>query len=213
VTVLFTVLGHPDPTRRARRDLAYEALVAFAGDPGDPAVEDLREMERLAGSEVEVVPVDAGAPLETLGAMEDEVDQAGDEVVFQVNARDNRLTHPAVLCCFRQGVTAWFCTDEGSIRLPVVRGVDVVSMFRAPERRVLAALPDEGNREDVLEGLEAPRDTALGALRDLQGKGLVEAQGTRIRLTDAGRYYRRGLARQADADLAAEEREPSRDPG
>lgn len=194
MTVLLTVLGDPEPTRRARRDLAYDRLVAFVDDPDSPALADLREMEDLAGGTVEAVEVDPRQPLEALATMEDTLEAlpAGD-VAFQVNALDNRLTHPAILCCFRQGVTAWFCTEKGSRRLPVLEGVEVVSMFSAAERRTLLTLPDETGREAAVEAADDPRERVLEALLGLEAKGLVEADGERLRLTEAGRYYRGGL--------------------
>lgn len=194
MTVLLTVLGDPEPTRRARRDLAYGSIVAFVDDPAAPALEDLREMEALAGGRVEAVEVDPRQPLEALATMEDTL--AGleaEDVVFQVNALDNRLTHPAILCCFRQGVTAWFCTEKGSHRLPVLEGVEVVSMFSPAERRTLLSLPDETGREAAVEAADDPRERVLEALLGLEAKGLVEADGQRLRVTDAGRYYRGGL--------------------
>lgn len=193
MTTLLTVLGHPEPTRRARRDLAYDALVAFVDDPDSEALERLREMEALAGCEVEVVPVDPSDPVGTLRTMVEAVGERPGDLAFQVNARDNRLTHPAILCCFQTGTTAWFCTLEGSRRLPVVEGVEVVSRFRPAERRTLARLPDEARREALVEAADDPRSTVLDALLDLEGKGLVEVEGDRIRVTDAGRYYREGV--------------------
>lgn len=191
--MLLTVLGDDgEATKRARREIGYDKLVVFTDDPDARGVEDIRRLESFTGDEVQVVPVDPADLRRTLEAMDGVLrDHEADDVRFQVNAGDNRLTHPAILACFLHGVDAWFCTEARTQRLPVLQRSRLEERFSADERAVLRVLDGLAPVSAVVERAGLPREQVLGALLSLRKKGLVSVNGGQtVALNDGGVYYR-----------------------
>src|SRR5256885_4778616 len=82
----------------------------------------------------------------------------------------------ALLAAFHEGVEAWYC-DPDPVRLPVLRGVGLAHAFAPAEQAIVRLLRGRTPLDRLLmvavdRGFA--RRTALGAVRALAAKGLVE---------------------------------------
>lgn len=189
VKVLVTGYGADrEAVDAARRTVPYDRLVLLAA--GDVDVAELREMEGLAGVEVDVRPVDvhdmAGALASACAILDA---HARDDVRVHVAGGPNAVANALLLAAFQKGVDAFYCHARGTTSLPVAAQVRLEDRFTATERAVLCALPAEGEVQvaalDVL-----PATTVKDVLLRLRKQGLVRATHLAASLTPTGAYYR-----------------------
>ncbi|HKZ23724.1 MAG TPA: DUF6293 family protein [Thermoplasmata archaeon] len=179
--ILISTFGYDEgKVLRALRWLSYDRLVLLAGSDSlrKPGFRKLRDAERAAGGEVEVVrvdPFDFRSCFEgACGAIERNR-RAENEVRVNVSGGTKVLADAALLAAYQEGVEVWHCEDK-PLRLPVLRGVRFVDSFSEAERAALRSLGGPTPVGKLVEQLRAEgmREASVNrALVSLRQRGLV----------------------------------------
>jgi len=200
--------GDLDKMIQAMRSLAYDRL-ALIGMPGIEECEDLRkirQLEDMAGNEVEVVVADAEGFLEIVG----QVSQAlasrmggrrahgKDSVVLNISGGSKLLGDAALLAAFELGLEAYHINGRVT-RLPIVRGATARDRFSKGQIQMVEAIGDRPVTLEALASTMEPtsRQGVDRVIRELRNEGLIgsgaEAGKVRIWLTPTGLQVLRAL--------------------
>jgi len=188
----------------ALRWLPYDRLVLVAGPESlrKPGFRRLRDAERAAGGEVEVVRVD---PFDFLSCFEgtcaaiERHRKAENEVRVNISGGTKVLADAALLASYHEGVPAWHCEAE-PLRLPGLHGARFMDSLSPAEYAALKAVQGLTRVADIVELLRAQghgsasANRAIVSLRERRLLKVVLQRGTAVASIDPeSEWFLRGL--------------------
>lgn len=176
----------------ALRLMPYDRLIVVAGrDTFESG--GFRRLKALEPS-LSAVRVEPFKLIESLEAIRRTILEArrGGPVRISVTGGTKILAGAAILAAFQEGIEAWYCDPE-PIRLPILRGLRISDAFLPSERLAVRLIRGPTALERLVRTMSSrgvSRRTALGSIRSLASKGLLqlEAQSGRTVVHPSPRF-------------------------
>ena len=196
--ILITTFGRDEAKLNvARRDIGYEKLVIITDNPELEAIKEIKEMEAITGTDLEVIKVDSYNFMECFNRIGEVIDKyRAHDIRFNTSGGPKILSAAALLMCFNKGVQAYH-SEEKTYKLPVIIGARFEEKINKEELKILKSLGNKKEEETgkirKKTGLAPGKFDAL--MQNMSKKGIVEtkldAGKMRVALTALGVYLRR----------------------